>query len=191
MNIPSRLLALSTLAALALAPAALRAADAAATDSLQKNFAAPPMEARPLVRWWWFGPSVTKPQLEKEMNTMKEGGFGGFEVQPTYPLATDGQYPGLVNLKFLSPEFLDMINFTAAKSKELGLRMDLTLGSGWPYGGPMITRQESAAAPWPSPRAKPASPRVARRRAARVPVVAAAVVVARAQLRPSRLCSAR
>ncbi len=123
---------------------ALRAADTAAIDTLQKSFATPPDETRPNVRWWWFGPAVTKPQLEKEMNTMKQGGFGGFEVQPTYPLALDGQYPGLVNLKFLSPEFLDMLNFTAAKAKELGLRMDLTLGSGWPYGGAAITRAEAA-----------------------------------------------
>jgi len=124
---------------LALAPAGgLRAADSTATDLLQQNFVAPPMEARPIVRWWWFGPSVVKPELEKEMNYMKEGGFGGFEVQPTYPLATDGQYPGLRNFKFLSPEFFDMLGFTAAKAKELGLRFDLTLGSGWPFGGPMF-----------------------------------------------------
>jgi hypothetical protein len=96
------------------------------------------------VRWWWFGPAVVKQQLEKEMNFMKEGGFGGFEVQPTYPLALDGQYPGLVNIKFLSPEFFDMLTFVAGKAKELGLRMDLTLGSGWPYGGPMFTRDEAA-----------------------------------------------
>ncbi len=135
-------LTLATLA-VALTPAA-HAADAAAADALQKSFAAPPMEARPMVRWWWFGPAVVKPQLEKEMLTMKAGGFGGFEVQPTYPLALNGQYPDLLNLKFLSPEFFDMLGFTAAKAKELGLRMDLTLGSGWPYGGPMIARNEAA-----------------------------------------------
>ncbi len=49
-----------------------------------------------------------------------------------------------MNLKFLSPEFYDMIGFTAAKAKEIGLRFDLTLGSGWPYGGPMFTREEAA-----------------------------------------------
>ena len=143
-NLP-RFAAVLLSSALALAPAAaLRAADAAATDTLQKNFAAPPMDTRPLVRWWWFGPAVTKAGLEREINTMKAGGFGGFEVQPTYPLATDGQYPGLVNIKFLSPEFFDMLGFAAGKAKETGLRMDLTLGSGWPYGGPIITREESA-----------------------------------------------
>ena len=145
MHLPAPRSLLPAFAALALATVSLtRAADNAATDVLQKNFVAPPMEARPIVRWWWFGPSVVKPQLEKEMNLMKEGGFGGFEVQPTYPLATDGQYPGLRNFKFLTPEFYDMLGFTAAKAKDLGLRFDLTLGSGWPYGGPMFSHDEAA-----------------------------------------------
>ncbi len=113
-------------------------------DRLAKVFAHPPDDARPMVRWWWFGPAVTDAGLEHEMQMMKEAGFGGFEVQPTYPLATDGQIPGLVNLKFLSPEFLDALKFTAAKAKELGLRMDLTLGSGWSYGGPTISVADAA-----------------------------------------------
>ena len=29
----------------------------------------------------------------------------------------------------------------AQKAKELGLRMDLTLGSGWPFGGPHIPEE--------------------------------------------------
>jgi len=98
------------------------------------------------MRWWWYGPAVAKPQLEREMKLMKEGGIGGFEVQPTYPLALDDERPGLKNLKLGSPEFLDMLKFTAAKAKELGLRMDLTLGSGWPYGGPQFTDSEGASA---------------------------------------------
>lgn len=112
--------------------------------ALQGAFMTPPDDARPMVRWWWFGPAVVPPQLEREMALMKAGGFGGFEVQPTYPLALDGQYPGLRNIKFLSPEFYRALGFTAAKAKEMGLRMDLTLGSGWPYGGPMFSRKEAA-----------------------------------------------
>jgi hypothetical protein len=118
----------------------------AGVDQLQTVFDKPPDDARIMVRWWWFGPAVTKPQLEREMKLMKEGGIGGFEVQPTYPLALDGELPGLRNLKFMSPEFLDALGFTAAKAKELGLRMDLTLGSGWPYGGPQFTRAEAVGA---------------------------------------------
>ncbi|MCX5646919.1 MAG: glycosyl hydrolase [Phycisphaerae bacterium] len=113
-------------------------------DSLQQSFQQPPDDARIMVRWWWFGPAVTKPGLEREMRLMKEGGIGGFEVQPTYPLAVDDERPGLKNLTFLSPEFLDAVRFTAEKAKELGLRMDLTLGSGWPYGGPQFPAGEGA-----------------------------------------------
>ena len=113
---------------------------------LQQDFELQPDDARIMVRWWWFGPAVTSPQLEREMKTMKEGGLGGVEVQPTYPLALDNQPPGLKNLKWMSPEFLDKLRFTAAKARELGLRMDLTLGSGWPYGGPMFSTNEAAGA---------------------------------------------
>jgi alpha-L-rhamnosidase/Glycosyl hydrolases family 28 len=111
---------------------------------LRRELADPPDDARPMVRWWWFGPAVTRARLEREMALMKQAGFGGFEVQPTYPLALDGQIPGLVNLRFLSPEFLNMLGFVAAKAKDLGLRMDLTMGSGWSYGGPTITLADAA-----------------------------------------------
>lgn len=108
------------------------AADPASVAELQRGFAQPPDDARMMVRWWWFGPAVTKAELEREMRLMKEGGIGGFEVQATYPLQLEG------NMKYMSPEFLELLRFTGEKAKDLGLRMDLTLGSGWPYGGPHI-----------------------------------------------------
>jgi hypothetical protein len=133
-----------TFLALMLLTSALVTLGRADVASLQQSFREPPDEARIMVRWWWFGPAVTKPQLEREMRLMKAGGIGGFEVQPTYPLAIDSDSPPLQNLKFLSPEFLEAIRFTAEKAKELGLRMDLTLGSGWPYGGPQFAVGEGA-----------------------------------------------
>ena len=108
------------------------AATPASIGELKQAFVDPPDDARMMVRWWWFGPSVTKVELEREMRAMKQGGIGGFEVQTTYPLEVDG------NFRFLSEEFLDDLRFTGEKARELGLRMDLTLCSGWPYGGPHI-----------------------------------------------------
>ena len=58
-------------------------------DRLRQGFLNPPDDARVMMRWWWFGSAVTKPELEREMRVMKEGGIGGFEVQPVYPLALD------------------------------------------------------------------------------------------------------
>jgi hypothetical protein len=110
-------------------------AQAQRINELQRGFESPPDEARIMMRWWWFGPAVTKPELEREMRVMKEGGIGGFEVQPVYPLTLDDPEKGIRNFPFLSDEYIDALRFVSAKARELGLRMDLTVGSGWPYGG--------------------------------------------------------
>jgi hypothetical protein len=115
-------------------------------DALESAFRAPPDEARIMMRWWWFGPAVTKPELAREIQVMKAGGIGGFEVQPVYPLALDGEVPGLKNVPFLSADFLGLLQFAAAEAKAQGMRMDLTLGSGWPYGGPMFSIAENSGA---------------------------------------------
>jgi hypothetical protein len=113
--------------------------------ALKEAFLHPPDDARIMMRWWWFGAAVEKPELEREMRAMKAGGIGGFEVQPVYPLTFDDPAAGLVNHPYLSKEFLDALKFTGEKARELGLRMDLTLCSGWPYGGPHIPITQAAA----------------------------------------------
>jgi hypothetical protein len=111
---------------------------------LQRRFQNPPDDSRIMMRWWWFGPAVTRPELEREMKLMKEGGIGGFEVQPVYPVALDDAVTGIHNLPFLSDGFIDALRFTSEKARELGLRVDLTIGSGWPYGGPQVPIGEAA-----------------------------------------------
>jgi hypothetical protein len=113
-------------------------------SELERGFRNPPDDARIMVRWWWFGPAVDKQELEREMLRMKEGGIGGFEVQPVYPLALDEPKHGFENHPYLSDQFLDALRFASEKAKGLGLRMDLTLGSGWPYGGPAVPITEAA-----------------------------------------------
>jgi hypothetical protein len=113
-----------------------------AQDSLRdlhRQFENPPADARPLMRWWWFGPAVTKPELAKELETMRGAGIGGVEIQPVYPLMLDDEAKDIKNLQYMSPEFLDAVSFANRTARSLGLRVDITLGSGWPYGGPKTT----------------------------------------------------
>lgn len=114
--------------------------------SLQKAFEKPPDDSRIMVRWWWFGPSATNAELEREMKRMKEAGIGGFEVQPVYPLALDDPASGFHNYPFLSDQYIAALRFASSQARQLGLRMDLTLGSGWPYGGPNIPVTQAAGA---------------------------------------------
>src|SRR5436189_1842070 len=115
-----------------------------AVDDLRRSFTTPPADSRIMMRWWWFGPAVTKREIERELQAMKAGGIGGVEVQPVYPLMLDDPSAGVRNLPYLSDEFIDALRFAAEKARELGLRLDLTLGSGWPYGGPHIPVTEAA-----------------------------------------------
>lgn len=108
------------------------------------NFAEPPSDARPMMRWWWFGPSVVDEELDRELHAMRDAGIGGVEIQPVYPLSLDDPAKGIKNLAYLSPEFLRSVRFANLAARSLGLRVDITLGSGWPYGGPGTTLERSA-----------------------------------------------
>lgn len=129
---------------LSLAAAGFTRVSATPIDDLHSSFLSPPDDSRIMMRWWWFGPAVTHAQLEREMRLMKEGGIGGFEVQPVYPLMLDNESAGIKTLPFLSDEFIDALRFTSVKARELGLRFDLTIGSGWPFGGPTVSIDHAA-----------------------------------------------
>lgn len=98
-------------------------------------FPTPPNDSRIMMRWWWFGPAVVKPELQREILAMKAGGIGGFEIQPVYPLALDDPAKGFRNLPYLSKDFLDAVTFASDTARENNMRVDMTLASGWPYGG--------------------------------------------------------
>jgi hypothetical protein len=112
--------------------------------TLETTFQSPPDDARVMMRWWWFGSAVTKPELARELEEMKAGGVGGFEIQPVYPLELDDPATGFRNLPYLSAEFMDDVRYANSQAHRLGLRASLTLSSGWPYGGPHTPITEAA-----------------------------------------------
>ena len=145
-----RLIGLSFLAAILPALPASPQAPAQALGSpdpiaaLRAGFAAPPADARPMMRWWWFGPAVEKSELARELGAMKAGGIGGAEIQPVYALELDDPAKGFRNLPYLSKDFLGMVGFSAQTAHDLGLRLSLTLASGWPYGGSYVPVSDAA-----------------------------------------------
>jgi hypothetical protein len=110
----------------------------ARAQSLYEQFLHPPDDARVMMRWWWFGPAVENNELERELRVMKEGGIGGVEIQPVYALALDDPEKGIRNYPYLSDDFLERVRFANQTARQLGMRVSITLGSGWPYGGPHV-----------------------------------------------------
>ncbi|WP_125487764.1 glycosyl hydrolase [Edaphobacter aggregans] len=113
-------------------------------DNLKQNFQNPPADAKPMMRWWWFGTAVEKPEILRELKQMQADGIGGVELAFVYPQVVDDPSKGLINHPFLSPEMLDNVRYAQSEARKLGLRVDVTLGSGWPYGGPATTLEEAA-----------------------------------------------
>lgn len=136
------LLGASALGLLAASPA--MAADRPAMAQLAADFVRPPADARPMARWWWFGGAVEADEIVREIKAMRAGGFGGFEIQPVYPLSLDDPKRGIRNKPYLSKDFLDMVAVAARTGRAEGMRADMTLGSGWPFGGPHIDAEHAA-----------------------------------------------
>lgn len=135
---------------------------------LYESFLNPPDASRPMVRWWWFGVAVQKPEILRELRQMKADGIGGVELAFVYPQVLDDPSRGLVNLPFLSPAMLQAVTYAQAEARKLGLRVDVTLCSGWPYGGPSVTLGDAAGqlqltqVPVPPGQAAVSSPRLQR-----------------------------
>jgi hypothetical protein len=104
---------------------------------LRAGFAHPPATSRPMMRWWWFGPAVERTEIERELDAMAAAGFGGAELSVVYPLSDQTD-------SYLSEGFLADVRFAAEAARARGLRFDLTLGSGWSFGGPHIDQQTAA-----------------------------------------------
>ena len=97
-------------------------------------------EMQPWTRWWWLGNAVDKPNLTRALTQFRQAGIGGVEICPIY--GAHGYERHFI--EFLSPEWLDMLAHTTTEAKRLGLGVDLTTGTGWPPGGPFVSREDAS-----------------------------------------------
>ena len=111
-----------------------------AESALRESFQNPPITARPMVRWWWPGGDVTDEEISRELRLMKEAGIGGVEIQ-SFKIGLDPHPDADVAARvnnFLSPEWFGHVKHAIEEGRRLGMIVDLTFGSGWPFGGPHI-----------------------------------------------------
>lgn len=103
----------------------------------------PPKEAAGWTRWWWFGCAVEKEEILYELDEIKKAGMGGVEIQILYAVQEEDPQKGNRPIPYFSPEFFEILAFTCEQARLRELAVDFTLGSGWPYGGPMIPEDMS------------------------------------------------
>ncbi|TDE12353.1 glycosyl hydrolase [Dyadobacter psychrotolerans] len=90
--------------------------------------------AKPWTFWWWMGSAVTKQDITKQLEIFQKSGLGGVHIIPIY--GVKGAEAGFI--PFLGPNWLDMMGHTVREGKRLGLGVDLSTGTGWPFGGPNV-----------------------------------------------------
>ncbi|MBQ7378392.1 MAG: hypothetical protein IJW70_01780 [Clostridia bacterium] len=103
----------------------------------------PAPDARGLTRWWWYGCCVDRSEIERELDYMKEAHIGGVELQILYPVTPDNSAKSLHNVPYGSPEFYDILRFTAQACAARGMTLDITPGSSWPFGGPTVAEEDA------------------------------------------------
>ena len=98
-------------------------------------------ECRPWSRWWWLGSAVDKDNLTKLLTQYSKAGLGGLEICPIY--GVKGEEESFI--EFLSPEWIQMFEHTVKTAEKLDMGVDLTTGTGWPFGGPNVSDEIASA----------------------------------------------
>ncbi len=96
--------------------------------------------SKPWTYWWWMGSSVTEKGITESLENMNSAGIGGVHIIPIYGEKGDEKN----YLRFLSPEWMQVLKYTTTEAKRLGMGVDMTTGTGWPFGGPNVTNEDAA-----------------------------------------------
>ena len=97
-------------------------------------------ETKPWTRWWWMGSAVDKAGLDRQLKPFNEAGFGGVEVVPIYgAIGYEKKY-----INYLSPQWMKMLDYTVSKTASFNMGVDISVGTGWPIGGPQVSITDAA-----------------------------------------------
>ena len=106
-----------------------------------QSWPTPQQEAKAGTRWWWLGSAVDKENLRWTMKQYADHGIGAIEITPLYGVQGNQKN----NIPYLSDRWMEMLREVQKNGKELGIEVDMATGTGWPFGGPWVPLEESAA----------------------------------------------
>ena len=96
--------------------------------------------AKPWTFWHVMGSSMRPGDITAQLEFMHRSNIGGVSVVPIYgEVGDEGNY-----VEFLSPEWLENLRYISAECRRLGMGLDMTLGTGWPFGGKNVSVEDSA-----------------------------------------------
>ena len=143
MTLTRRIIGTALFLLAALGMSAQQQRNIVSSKTLYTKFQNPSNNCRPFVRWWWNGDAVEAEELKRELHVLHAAGIGGVEINPiSLPYGADRH--GHRTLKWLSDEWIDMLQVVFDEAKRLGMTCDLLIGSGWPFGAETLPLEERA-----------------------------------------------
>ena len=109
-------------------------------NAVRAQLPLPTPEARPGLRWWWFGSAVDKPNLAWNMEQYARAGVGTVEITPIYGVQGNERN----DIAYLSPKWMEMLRYTEDEGRRNNIEIDMATGTGWPFGGPWVPLSEAA-----------------------------------------------
>ena len=97
-------------------------------------------EMKPGTRWWWMGSAVDEANLKYNLEEYARAGMGSVEITPIYGV----QKNAANEIPFLSENWMNMLSYTQAINKQVGIQTDMNTGTGWPFGGPEVAIEDAA-----------------------------------------------
>lgn len=110
-------------------------------DELLGRFAEPDMRDRPLTRWWVPGSQMDADEVQHEIESMVEAGFGGAEIVPVSTAGGDGEG----ELDWGSDEWKAITKHILEVAGEHDFTIDFTMTPAWPLALPGITDADDPA----------------------------------------------
>ena len=112
--------------------------NARSNDSLEDEFLHPSESAKPWTWWHWVSGNVSKVGITADLEAMKQIGLGGAQI------FTVDQSQEKGHVRFMSPEWRDLMHFALQEADRLGLVISIEGCDGWSEsGGPWVTPAQS------------------------------------------------
>ena len=98
-------------------------------------------ESRPWAYWWWMGGAVDEANLTRELERHRAAGMGGVHIIQIY--GAKGYESRFID--YLSPKWMQMMGHAVKEAARLDMGVDMTMGSGWCFGGPRVKGSDACA----------------------------------------------
>lgn len=97
-------------------------------------------EMKPGARWWWMGSAVDAASLQWNIGQYAQTGIGTLEITPIYGVKGNERN----ELNYLSAEWMNALKVCQETGDAYGVDIDMNGGTGWPFGGPMVSVNDAA-----------------------------------------------